>query len=162
MEVTIVAVVSNTQEESAIKVRTTLLLLVHTIILFQTGVIVEIPPEIRKVVVTTDESPPSDVLPPSYFSAKLYSEVNLTCSYIGNPAPTGTWHKDNVAIPNSETIQNVEDTILNIGELNLTHRGYYNCSAHNRLGSDFTNTFILNITGNVQKDGHAIHFCESI
>ena len=109
-------------------------LLLNELYVFDTVVLVTVPPQITQ--------PPQDT------SGTIYSTTNLTCKATGSPIPTILWYKDNMLIPNDNT----DVSVLLFPELDLNNRGFYYCEARSIINGNsmsvMSSRVLLNITGN--------------
>lgn len=73
--------------------------------------------------------------------AQLFTETVLKCEAVGNPEPLITWFKDGLEIAGA-TLKT-----LVIGEVDLSDRGAYHCTAENSQGHVTSDLAYLNILG---------------
>lgn len=85
--------------------------------------------------------PPNITQPPLTTTSGLANPINLTCSAIGNPAPTYEWYKDGILIPGEHL------PFLYIAEVLPNDRGNYSCRAVNINGQRFSEPALLTIPG---------------
>ena len=102
-----------------------------------------IPPTLENVEASIG-SPPViiELFPPNFVSGELLNSLSLTCTSSGNPQPTTTWTK----IGKDNSIVGFGDTLL-FPQLNLTERGFYQCTARNWRGSVSSQIIHVNISG---------------
>lgn len=79
--------------------------------------------------------------PPSSESPVIASSLNLTCTAEGSPAPSYTWYKDGVLIPDRT------QSYIYISEAQPEDRGSYTCRAVNIVGEDYSAPASINIPG---------------
>ena len=87
------------------------------------------------------EIAPQFVQRPSDQRAGLFHPINFTCTVTGIPTPAITWYKDGRVI--------VEHGLqyLYIGEMQLSDRGFYKCTAANSVGEVASDVVIARIDG---------------
>lgn len=76
---------------------------------------------------------------PEAVFVSLLEGTNFSCVATGTPQPTIQWFKDGSLLP-SET-----GTSLVFGEVSLSDRGFYHCTATNDQGTALTSPAILNV-----------------
>ena len=86
-------------------------------------------------------SAPVLVKSPQTTFAQLFSETVLECGAVGNPQPLITWFKDGLEMMGATT------KTLVIGEVDLSDRAAYHCTAVNPQGSVTSEVAYLNIMG---------------
>ncbi|CAI8042995.1 Vascular endothelial growth factor receptor 1, partial [Geodia barretti] len=89
-------------------------------------------------------SAPVLVKSPQTTFAQLFSETVLECGAVGNPQPLITWFKDGLEMMGATT------KTLVIGEVDLSDRAAYHCTAVNPQGSVTSEVAYLNIMGLAQ------------
>ena len=86
---------------------------------------------------------PKFIQQPSDQSAGLFQPINFTCLVAGVPTPAITWYKDGKVIV-GQGLQ-----YLYIGEMQLSDRGFYMCTAVNIVGEITSDVVIGRIDGEV-------------
>ena len=72
--------------------------------------------------------------------------MTLYCNATGNPVPTISWIKDGYPISNSFSIVlSPSHEQLTITNVNRIDHGDYECLATNRVGTDTSNAFTINV-----------------
>ena len=74
--------------------------------------------------------PPAIVTPPQSTEQSIKAKVVINCTATGTPKPKITWLKNGIEIPG----ENLETYV--IPELQLQHRGFYQCLAENSIPVD--------------------------
>ena len=74
--------------------------------------------------------PPKIIAHPQSTEQSIKAKVVMNCTATGTPKPKITWLKNGIAIPG----ENLE--IYVIPELQLEHRGFYQCLAENSRSAD--------------------------
>lgn len=71
------------------------------------------------------------------------SQVVISCSATGVPAPSITWTRDNILLPSSLYPQvNISGDQLIIPNVLLSHEGYFNCTAMNQVEAQSAQVFV--------------------
>ena len=71
------------------------------------------------------------------------SQVTISCSDTGVPAPSITWTRDNILLPSSlypEII--IDGDLLIISNVLLSHEGYFSCTAMNQVETQLAQAFV--------------------
>ena len=71
------------------------------------------------------------------------SQVVISCSDTGVPAPSIAWTRDNILLPSSLYPQIIiNGNQLIISNVLLSHEGYFYCTAMNQVETQFAQVFI--------------------
>ncbi|XP_066024450.1 uncharacterized protein [Pocillopora verrucosa] len=73
------------------------------------------------------------------------SNLNLTCTTLGQPEPNITWTKEKPG-NQGNTVVVQEGKVLNITDINRTHAGNHTCTANHGFGTPKSQTVYVNVT----------------
>lgn len=92
------------------------------------------------VTVASTPSLPVITEEPRPIYTSLSNSAIMRCIASGYPQPTIQWHKDGIPITGETS------TVLIFGEVSISDRGYYHCTALNTQGRDTSASVILSVT----------------